>query len=78
MSATRVDPWKAAADCERALRMTNDPRQRELLGYLRGLWISLASESPYLTSAELAEDTEAVIQIQMHADTDMRTSGTRH
>lgn len=80
MSAVRVDPWQAAADCEHALRMTNDPRQRELLGYLRGLWISVASESRYLTNAELAEETDAVIQIQtdMCADLSVPTPSIRH
>jgi hypothetical protein len=55
--------WERAAECARAVEATGDPIQREMLTYLRTLWINLANESPYLSRATLAEQTDTVSKI---------------
>lgn len=77
MPAIHVDPWQKAAECERALRITTDLQQRQLLAYLQGMWISLANEAPFLTSDQVATEIDLVTQIQldMHADINGRAPG---
>jgi hypothetical protein len=53
---SQVDPWKKAADCERALRITVDPIRREILSNIREFWIALADERPFLSEEDFAAD----------------------
>jgi hypothetical protein len=58
---TMIDPWAKAAECERALRYTDDPHRRILLSQLREYWIAIANEkalglSDWHTFAETVSD----------------------
>jgi hypothetical protein len=71
MSATKVDPWKEAAECERALQIATNTEQRNMLVYLREMWIALANESAFLSADDFAKEAEAVIQIQTDMTADI-------
>lgn len=71
MSVVRLNPWQMAAECRCVARTTTDSKERELLGYVEGLWIALANEAPFLTSEELAKDMEVVSQIHSDMQADM-------
>jgi hypothetical protein len=60
MSMFQVDPWKKAADCERAMRISIDPVHRESLRNIREFWISLANARPFLSEHEFAKEAEAI------------------
>jgi hypothetical protein len=60
ISMFQVDPWKKAADCERAMRISIDPVRRENLGNIREFWISLANARPFLSKHEFAKEAEAI------------------
>src|SRR5947199_242164 len=55
-----VDPLDKAADCERAIRLTFDPLQREMLNNIREFWIALAQESRFLSEDALAGEIETI------------------
>jgi hypothetical protein len=57
---SQVDPWEKAADCERALRITVDSIQREILSNIREFWIALANERPFLSEQDLAAEIEVI------------------
>jgi hypothetical protein len=59
----QLDPWEKAADCERALRLTLDPRHRERLTNIRDFWISLAHKRPLLSEREFASEAEAIARL---------------
>jgi hypothetical protein len=71
MSVVRLNPWQMAAECRCVARTTTDSKERELLGYVEGLWLALANEAPFLTSEELATDMEVVSQIHSDMQADM-------
>jgi len=50
----------AAADCERALRLTIDPVYRENLANIREFWISLANARPFLSEGDFVKQAEAI------------------
>jgi hypothetical protein len=56
----QVDPWEKAADCERAIRLTLDPMQRETLSNVREFWIALAQKSQFLSDDALATQIETI------------------
>jgi hypothetical protein len=60
---TQVDPWEKAADCERVLRITIDPVQREIVSNIREFWISLAKERAFLKDDELAQRAETISRL---------------
>jgi hypothetical protein len=62
---SQIDPWEKAADCARALAAATEPGKRELLANIGSLWVALASESQFLSEAELARQIEAIGR--MHA-----------
>jgi hypothetical protein len=57
---SQIDPWEKAADCERALMLTNDPIYRGNLTSIREFWISLAYKRSSLSAAEFASEAEAI------------------
>ena len=57
---SQIDPWEKAADCERALMLTQDPIYRGSLTSIREFWISLAHKQPFLRAAEFADEAEAI------------------
>ncbi len=59
-----VDPLDKAADCERAIRLTFDPLQREMLNNIREFWIALAQESRFLSEDALAGEIETIGRLQ--------------
>jgi hypothetical protein len=59
-----VDPLEKAADCERAIRLTFDPVQREMLSNIREFWTALAQESPFLSEGVLAAEIETISRLQ--------------
>jgi hypothetical protein len=61
-----VDPWEKAAECDRAIRITLDPRWRVTLTTLRDMWIALGNQRGLMTATELARETEAIGRL--HAD----------
>ena len=69
----RVDPWEKAADCERAIRITLDPLQRETLSNIREFWIALAHESRLLSDDALATQIETIGRL--HAKLERDTHG---
>jgi hypothetical protein len=58
-----TDPWQKAAECERAIDTTDDPKQREMLTLLRDLWINLAKERQILGHPELTKQIAAIALI---------------
>jgi len=67
---SQVDPWEKAADCERALRITVDPVQRETLSNIREFWIALAHESRFLSDEALAIQIETIGRLHAKFDRD--------
>jgi hypothetical protein len=59
-----ADPLEKAADCERAIRLTFDPIQREMLNNIREFWIALAQESRFLSEDNLAAEIENIGRLQ--------------
>ena len=57
---SQVDPWEKAADCERALRITDGPIRREILSNIRAFWIALANERPFLSEEDLTAEIELI------------------
>jgi hypothetical protein len=57
---SQIDPWEKAADCERALMLSQDPIYRGNLTNIREFWISLAHKRAFLTAAEFANEAEAI------------------
>jgi hypothetical protein len=57
---SQIDPWEKAADCERALMLTQDPIYRGNLTSIREFWISLAYKRASLSAAEFANEAEAI------------------
>jgi hypothetical protein len=57
---SQVDPWKKAADCERAMRLSIDLAHRESLASIREFWISLANARPFLSEGEFAKEAETI------------------
>ena len=57
---SQVDPWEKAADCERAMRISLDPTQREDLANIREFWISLANARPFLSESEFIKEAETI------------------
>lgn len=43
----QVDPWRKAAECQRAIEIIADPERRVVLNRLRSLWIALCNESSF-------------------------------
>jgi len=70
VSMSQVDPWEKAADCERALRITVDPVQRETLSNIREFWIALAHESRFLSDEALAIQIETIGRLHAKFDRD--------
>jgi hypothetical protein len=62
---SQADIWGKAAEVARAVEVTSDPKQREMLIHLRTLWTNLANESPFLGD-KLAEQITALSIV--HAD----------
>jgi hypothetical protein len=58
--------WARAEECARAIEASSDPKQREMLTRIQDLWITLAHESRFMTTARLAEEIAAVGRI--HSD----------
>jgi hypothetical protein len=68
---SQIDPWEKAADCERALMLTQDPIYRGSLTSIREFWISLAHKQPFLSAAEFANEAEAIGRLHANLGTDI-------
>jgi hypothetical protein len=64
---SQLDPWEKAADCERALRITVDPIQRDILSNIREFWIALANERPFLSEEDLEAGIAVISDFPRHA-----------
>jgi hypothetical protein len=62
----QIDPWKRAAECERALRAENDPTRRQIITDVRDLWIGLANTRSLWPRTQFDEQVEAIGRI--HAE----------
>jgi hypothetical protein len=67
-----VDPWVKAADCERAIRITLDPLQRETVTNIREFSIALAQKSRSLSDDALATQIETIGRLHANLDRDAR------
>ena len=60
-----VDPWEAAADCERAAQdQSNNPEHWAIYTHLRDLWIALANARDLLNEREFEHEVENIIRIE--------------
>jgi hypothetical protein len=59
----QIDPWEKAADCDRALRITIDPIERDMLANIRDFWIILGNTKRFLSEDELAKQAEAISRL---------------
>jgi hypothetical protein len=73
-----VNPWEAAADCERtAQAQSNNPERWAIYTHLRDLWIALANTRNFLNESEFEHEVENIIRIEVemaHLDSDYHCS----
>jgi hypothetical protein len=56
----QIDPWEKAAECVRAIQISNDPHQKDVLSNLQQMWIALANQRNLLTQEQRAREAEKI------------------
>jgi hypothetical protein len=51
-----VDPWAMAAECARAVEVSEDPTRRAVLATLQKLWIELGEKERLLSEQEVLKE----------------------
>lgn len=60
-----IDPWERAAQCHRQVSAANDPERKAIFENLRELWIAIGNAQAMVTTADLAEEIEAVDRLHV-------------
>jgi hypothetical protein len=55
---TQIDPWEKAAECVRAIQISTDPHQKDVLANLQQMWIALANQRDLLTQEEQSREAK--------------------
>jgi hypothetical protein len=77
---SQIDPWERAAECARAMKLTTDGHQREVLINLQKLWVALGNEQAMMNDAEVADEAMGSLHVErpVGAGVDfMRAAGDR-
>jgi hypothetical protein len=62
---TFIDPWEKAAECERSVQASVDPRKRTILANIRDRWIALGNESSRMSETDRAESAESINRLHI-------------
>jgi hypothetical protein len=57
---SQIDPWEKAAECVRAIQISTDPHQKDVLRNLQQMWIALANQRNLLNQEERAREAEKI------------------
>ena len=58
-----VDPWRKAAECDRAIALVADPERRVVLESLRSLWVALCDPKTAVQAPAHAQQLSTIAQI---------------
>jgi hypothetical protein len=58
-----IDPWEKAAECVRAIQISNDPHRKDVLSNLQQMWITLANQRNLLTQEQRAREAEKIARL---------------
>jgi len=58
-----VDPWRKAAECDRAIALVSDPERRVVLESLRSLWMAMCDPRSAAQAPGRAQQISTIAQI---------------
>ena len=62
---SQVDPWEKAAECARAIQISDDPHRKAVLNNIRQMWMALANERSFLSPEHLAREVETIRRLHV-------------
>jgi hypothetical protein len=70
----QLDPWRRAAECDRAIERVADPERRMVLEKLKSTWVALCSASSLLDDPDRADQFSLMVQIHAELIAGTRTA----